>query len=312
MSDGTQDRRLTRHLVVAAVVTAVIAVVVYLVMVHTATGHRLDNAALLGSQQQSESTRLGKISNLRRISADSFAVVLALIAAFGIIRRRARLGVAMAATAAVTVIVTDLLRRALLSRPLLVHSDSADPINTFPSGHTATAIVCALAIVVVSPPAWRGVSAVLAGSYAWITAAAVQTAGWHRPSDAIGAALLAFSAVASTAAVIAAVRPLGRGRRYAHLPAFVVLGVVWLVAAATSAINAARVLRYLDANDDSLTPTQPILNDAYHFSLNLTIVVVVTLLAALLILLGSADLDEPASAATSTEATADPVATSQP
>jgi hypothetical protein len=291
------ENPLARRLVVAAIVSVVIAVVIYLVMVHTATGHRLDNAALLGSEQQSASARLGTISTLQHITADSFAVVLFLIAGFGILRRRPRLGVGMAITAAVTVIVTDLLRRVLLPRPLLVHSDDINPHNTFPSGHTATAIVCALAIVVVSPPAWRGISAVLAGSFAWVTAAAVQTASWHRPSDAIGSAFLAFSAVALCSAAIAAYRPVGSGRRYAHLPALGILAIVWLAAAATSALNAVRVLRFLHAHSDSLTPTptDAILNDAYRFSVNLTIVVVVTVLATFLLLLGPADLDEPVS-----------------
>ena len=186
-----------------------------------------------------------------------------------------------------------MLRTALLDRPFLVHSDSFNSANTFPSGHTATAIACALALVVVSPPAWRGISAVLAGSYAGFTAAAVQTAGWHRPSDAIGAAFLSFAAMALVAAIIAAWRPVGSGPRYGHYPAFAVLGGVWRWPASFTTINAARVLHFLAGHSESLNPTPAILNDAYQFSLSLTIVVVVTLLGALLLLLGPYDLDEP-------------------
>jgi membrane-associated phospholipid phosphatase len=286
--------RIGRRLVVAAAIAIVLVAVDYVLLVHTVLGQRFDNAALRGSHQQQLSTRLGDISNLRRITADSFAVVLVAIVGFGWVRRRPRLGIAVAVAAAVAVIVTDLLRKYLLNRPLLVHSDSGYPINTFPSGHTATAIACALALVVVSPPAWRGISAVLAGSYAWVTAAAVQTAGWHRPSDAIGAALLSFAAIAVVSAVVAARRPVGTGRRFGHVPAYVILAVVWIATAGVAAVNAARVLRFLNGHADTFTPTPTVLNDAYQFSINLTIVVVVTLIAAMLLLLGPYDLDEPA------------------
>jgi membrane-associated phospholipid phosphatase len=220
-------------------------------------------------------------------------VVLALIVLFGVLRRRPRLGLAVAMAAGVAVVGTDLLRKVLLTRPPLVHSDLVASVNTFPSGHTAAAISCAFALVVVSPPAWRGISAVVAGSYAWFTAAAVQTAGWHRPSDAIGAALLSFAVVALLSAVVAVRRPVGQGTRYLHAPAFVLLGVVWLGAAALSALYAVRVLRFLATHSASLQVTRPILDDAYHFSVNLTVVVVVSLLMLLLLLLGRHDLDQP-------------------
>jgi membrane-associated phospholipid phosphatase len=287
---------LDRRLLVAAAVSGLLAVLVYLLAVHTTLGQRFDNAALLGSYQQRTSTRLGDISMLQRITADSLAVVLTVLVILGLIRRRPRLGIGVAVGAGVTVVGTHLLRDTVLHRPFLVHSDALYPLNTFPSGHTATAIACALALVLVSPPAWRGVCVVFGGSYAAFTAAAVQTAGWHRPSDAIGAAFLSFAAMTIVAAVIAAWRPIGEGRRSTHAVALGVLGIVWLAAATLSAVNAAKVLRFLAHHSDTLSPTPAILNDAYQFSVNLTIVVVATLLAALLVLIGSHDLDEPRSA----------------
>jgi membrane-associated phospholipid phosphatase len=292
---------LGRRLIIAAAAAAVLALLVYIVSVHTALGQRFDNAALLGAHGQRNSTRLGDVSLLRRITVDSFVIVLLIIIGIGVVRRRPRLGIAVAAAAAVAVGATHVLRTHLLDRPTLVRSDAFFPSNTFPSGHTATATAVALALVVVCPPAWRGVAAVVAGSYAWITATAVLTAGWHRPSDAIGAALLGFAVVAATAAVIAAVRPIGSGRRVAHLPAFAVLGVVWLVASVLSILNAARVLHFLVDHADSLTPTPSVLNDAYLCSVNLTVVVVVTLLGLLLYLLGPCDLDQPRSESPPTE-----------
>ena len=292
MNPTSATARLPRRLVVAAVVAGALTVVIYLLAVHTALGQRFDNAALLGSRSQGSGTRLGDISLLRRITVDSFVAALLLIVVLGLVRRRPRLGIGLAIAAGIAAVLAHVLRTGVLHRPFLVRSDTLYSGNTFPSGHTATALACALALVVVSPPAWRGISAVLAGSYAWITAAAVQTAGWHRPSDAIGAALLTFAVIALVTAAVAAWRPIGTSRRYGHLPAFAVLGVVWVVAGTLSALNAARVLRFLADHADSLNPTQSVLNDAYLCSVNLTVVVVVTLLAALLILLGPADLDQ--------------------
>lgn len=292
-TDAPTGAGIGRRLLLAAAASAVLAIVVWLLAVHTSLGQRFDNAALLGAHGQRNTIRLGDVSKLRRITVASFAIVLLAIAALGLVRHRPRLGVGVAIAAGVAVAATHVLRENILLRPYLVRSDAFYPSNTFPSGHTATAVACALALVVASPPAWRGITAVLAGSYAWITATAVQTAGWHRPSDAIGAALLAFALIAVVAAVLAARRPIGSGARIGHVPAFGVLGVVWLVAGALSALNAARVLRFLVDHTDSLTPTPAVLNDAYLCSVNLTVVVVVTLLAALLVLLGPYDLDQP-------------------
>jgi hypothetical protein len=85
----------------------------------------------------------------------------------------------------------------------------------------------------------------------------------------------------------------GAGPRFAHIPAFAFLGLVWVGAAGYSALNAARVLRFLAANPDSTSPTHAIYTNAYHFSIGLTVVIVVSLLGAMLLLLGRADLDQP-------------------
>jgi hypothetical protein len=176
---------------------------------------------------------------------------------------------------------------------LLVATDFGQRANTFPSGHTATAIAVALALVVLSPPALRGFVAILAGSYSWIVAADVQTVGWHRPSDAIGASLLAFATIALAAALLARSRRIGTGNRYGDLAAFPLLGLVWLISAATSALSASRSLAILVTTADSARPRGALLNDAYEFSVNLTVAVVVSLLIVLLLLLGKNDLDQP-------------------
>jgi hypothetical protein len=72
-----------------------------------------------------------------------------------------------------------------------------------------------------------------------------------------------------------------------------VLGVIWLAGAAIAGLEAVRVLRYLAGHDASLTLTQAVERDAYHFSIGVTVLVVVSMLMLLLVLLRGHDLDQP-------------------
>ncbi|HVV76104.1 MAG TPA: phosphatase PAP2 family protein [Mycobacteriales bacterium] len=292
--DADLGRALARRLIVVAAVCVALAAFTYLLMVRTHLGQRFDNAALIGSQRQSTSSRVHDYFFLERIHAATFAAVLLVIAGIGLIRRRPRLGIAIAGGALLAVAGTDLAKYDILTRPYLVATDAIRKNNTFPSGHTATAIACALALVVISPPAARGLVAILAGSYSWVVAADVQTAGWHRPSDAIGAAFLAFATIAVVAALLAWRRPVGTGRRTSHWVAYPVLGLVGILSASLTALNATRGLRILARTADApIPPRSAVLGDAYRFSVNLTVFVVVVLLIVLLLLLDNRDLDQP-------------------
>jgi membrane-associated phospholipid phosphatase len=278
-----------RRLVMAAAFAVTLAAAIYLLLVRTSLGHRFDDAALLGSRLQAN--RSADVGFLNHVTAANFTIVVLAIAAFGLVRRKPWLGITAAACALIAVIGTDVLKDDILTRPILVRGDTYYTPNTFPSGHTATAVACALALVIVSPPAWRGITAVLAGSIGWIIAADVQTVGWHRPSDALGAALVSFAVVAVGAALLARIRPVTTGRRIGHIPSFLALGAVWVYNVAVSILNAARVLRYLHSHADIAKPTLTVQNDAFQFGVHLTVALVVTLLAALLLLLGPYDLD---------------------
>lgn len=287
--DAREGTGMPGRLVLSAAAAVTLAAVIYLLLVRTSLGHRFENAALLGSQRQAG--RTADLGFLSHVTAVNFTIVLVLIALFGALRRRPWLGLTAAGCALLSVVGTDILKDDILTRPVLVLSDTYYRPNTFPSGHTATAVACALALVSVSPPAWRGITAVVAGSIGWIIAADVQAVGWHRPSDAIGAALVSFAVVAVGTAILARLRPVSTGRRIGHIPSFLALGAVWAYNAAVAGLNAARVLRYLHSHADIARPTIPVQTDAYQFSVHLTVTIVVTLLAALLLLLGRFDLD---------------------
>jgi membrane-associated phospholipid phosphatase len=282
-------RSLARRLAVLSLTAVVGAALCYLVMVRTSLGQRFDNTAYLGAQDRMPGQAAADGAQLRRITADSFAGVLVVLVALGVLRRRFLLGVGAAFAAGMAVVVTDLLKDHVLTRPHL-SSDLVTGRNTFPSGHTATAVACAMALVLVSPPRWRGVAAVTAGAYAWVTAAEVQTAGWHRPSDAIGAAFLAFAAITAIGAALARARPVMWHRESRHRIAQTVLGFVGLAGLLVIGRGLAHVIGYLQQHRNGVVAPGGLRGDAYVTGLAVTVEVVVVLLMVLLALVGQADL----------------------
>jgi membrane-associated phospholipid phosphatase len=283
----TVDRRLALRLIIASVLGIGGAIICYFLLRWTYLGHRFDSAAFTGSFPINPAVLWG--NELRRINGFSLAVVLVILVVIGFVRRRPLLGVAAAAAAGLTAVITSVLKdevftRRFFTRHVPLHA------NTFPSGHTATAVVCAMALVLVSPPRRRGAVAVLAGAYGWITAIQAQTTSSHRPSDVIGAALLAFAAVAGVAGLLAWFRPLRRAptRHYAFSQA--VLGVIAAAAAATTVWDLAKILGWLRHGALGDHTLKAIQYDAFLTGVALTVVVVVLLLMATLALLGDAEL----------------------
>lgn len=62
---------------------------------------------------------------------------------------------------------------------------------SFPSGHATAAMTLALCAVMVAPPAWRSLTALLAGACAVGVAYATLALAWHYPSDVLAGFLLA-------------------------------------------------------------------------------------------------------------------------
>jgi PAP2 superfamily len=111
--------------------------------------------------------------------------------------------------------------------------------ESYPSGHATIGTSLALSLILVSSSRWRPWLAVAAGCLSATFATAVLFAGWHRPSDALGA--LAWSGLCMTMAAAFAVRLGGRPRpATAHASRAVfgsvasgmlVAGATWLIAA---------------------------------------------------------------------------------
>ena len=107
-------------------------------------------------------------------------------------------------------LTVELLKR-YLDRPNLgIDPERAGAGNSFPSGHTAIAASVAVAFVLVLPPKARGAGAVIGTFYAALVGVFTMSAGWHRPSDAVGA-LLIVGVWAALAGIL--LRVLRRARR---------------------------------------------------------------------------------------------------
>jgi len=172
--------------------------------VRTGFGQHLDDDALLGRslnpRVQHASSRLLRTIDVASLVALGGAIVLLAVA-----RARVRLAVGAAALIVGATGTAEGLKH-LLARPELRGPDRL-PIASFPSGHTAVAASLALGLVIVLPARWRALAAVLGALYAAAVGAATVTAGWHRPSDVVGAFLLTVAWAAVVCAALEAWAP---------------------------------------------------------------------------------------------------------
>lgn len=162
----------------------------WIAAVGTKWGQRVDDAGLAGGFVRKEQTgweaywhKLGwQIDWLLGLGA-AVPVVIALG------RRNVRLArdgfVAIAAVVAIATVV-----KVVLPHPALSGSRSPLVINTYPSGHVATATVVGGCLVLAVGRRFRGFAAIvglsLIGTVAWVTL----TGGWHRMSDTIAGVML--------------------------------------------------------------------------------------------------------------------------
>jgi membrane-associated phospholipid phosphatase len=182
-------------------VCVIALVVLYGLAVHTSFGQHLDNDALLG---RSQNPRVQQAANhlLRTIDVFSLELIGGAIVAVAVARARVRLALG-AGTLVVGALATTEALKHVLPRPEFLHADPL-PVPSIPSGHTTVAFSLALALLLVVPGRWRGPTAVAGAVYAAAVGAATVTAGWHRPSDVIGAFLVTVGWAAAVGAVLVA------------------------------------------------------------------------------------------------------------
>lgn len=174
-----------KHLALALLaITALLGVQAF--AVHTFAGQALDDAVLL---EASTSPSPPEIVLASLISAPAVAVItLLLFALTGLL-----LGQYSAVFRAVTVCVgANVTTQALkhgLERPLLPGSQIPTS-NSFPSGHATLAFTIVATVIIILPRVVARIVAPPAFIWAAVVAIGTVTAGWHRPSDVIGACVI--------------------------------------------------------------------------------------------------------------------------
>lgn len=213
MPRNDRCRIVERRLLVGALVCAVIFVISYFVLVATPWGHQFDDDAFLARKSLTRKIVAldAGILELARKSTLLLAAIVTLIVAA--IRRCAFVGVIALAALGCAVIGAEVLKHVLPWGALAPGDASLErgfQMNTFPSGHATIGTSLALVFVLLSPSRWRPWLAVLSGCISATFAAGVLFAGWHRPSDALGA--LAWSGLCMSVAGALAIRLLGEPR----------------------------------------------------------------------------------------------------
>lgn len=176
--------------ILALVLVVVLLVATYVVFVRTQSGQSLDDDLMVAAQQfiSAETAREGALGFLRYLPEMSAIIAALALLAAAIIRRSVTAPV-IAVIASLAAASSTQILKAILPRPNLGISEAT--MNSFPSGHTTVAAAAMFAVVLVSSPRWRPVTATLGGLFASTAAAATYVLGWHRPADVLGAVLVA-------------------------------------------------------------------------------------------------------------------------
>ncbi|GAB3818857.1 thioredoxin domain-containing protein [Kribbella italica] len=172
---------------------AVAFMVLYLLAVCTPYGQSVENAMIRGFSSETW------ISGIRysigppplRGEEATLVVGIVLIVLIAVLRRQWRLAVAGAFVPAATAVSTFVLNRFVLPRPEISGAPESLTEVSFPSGHVAITAGVAIGVALVCGPRARPYAVAAGATWLAFVAAAVQNLSWHRPSDVIGATLLA-------------------------------------------------------------------------------------------------------------------------
>ena len=203
MSPGTRSGSRQRTFWILAVVFTALVVAVYLMFVRTEWGQTVDDAALAGRVLEPQNVIADAWELLDIISVAALGLASMILMGIAVVRKRIYLALATGVMILGANVTTQVLKRIVLTRPDL---DAGTEIlqNSFPSGHSTVAMSVAVALVLVVPSRFRWLAAVLGTAYAAATGVAVVSAGWHRPSDAVGAWFVVGAWTAFVLALLAA------------------------------------------------------------------------------------------------------------
>jgi len=130
-----------------------------------------------------------------------YALIGLLCIAVALARGRTSTATATAVVLVGTGVTAQVLKR-LLGQPRYAPWLLGDSMqNAWPSGHATAAMTLSLCAVMVSPPAWRAVTALVGCGYTVIVAYATLALTWHYPSDVLAGLLVAGVWISAALAV---------------------------------------------------------------------------------------------------------------
>lgn len=181
---------LARRLVLAALGLVLLGALTLLCLwaVRTAAGQEQD-IVLFADAQSANATLAAPASLLRSTLPVALAVVCAVLMTVAVVERRWRSVLASAALVGTAALAARWLRT-VLERPYL--GDHGYLENTFPSGHVAVTTALVVAAVLLWPASSRRAPAVVAPVVVAIACVVSVVGHAHRPSDVVGAVLLAL------------------------------------------------------------------------------------------------------------------------
>lgn len=174
---------------------------VYLLAICTPWGQRAENALFDLGEQGGEEAWIYPLSGavygstplppMELSAKPTLMVGLAVIVVLTLVRRCWRQGCAALGVVILTTGGKEVLKSTILPRPDLVGAPENLLDQGFPSGHTAIPAALTLAVVLVVSPRIRPYVATAGVLWLACIAAASATMGGHRPSEVLGATLLA-------------------------------------------------------------------------------------------------------------------------
>jgi PAP2 superfamily. len=205
------DWTVQRSLLLGALVCAVLFMVCYFVLVGTSWGHQVDDYAYFGHEALSRKVIRLDSDMLDLVTKAALLVAAAVLLLIAAVRRCIFVGVIAVMGFGGAVVGAELLKDTLPWRELVPDDGLFEKdfqTGTYPSGHATIGTALALSLLLVSPPRWRPWLAVAGGCVSSIFSTGVLFAGWHRPSDALGA--VAWSGFCMNLAAALAVKLKGR------------------------------------------------------------------------------------------------------
>jgi membrane-associated phospholipid phosphatase len=226
-----------RALVAVAAAATLFVGAVYALAVRTTWGQRFDGAAVKGRHVLSARNIHAAARLHTSVDVASLALLGGAVMLVALLRGRPRLAVGVGVLIAGSLTTTEALKR-LLDRPNLGVVDALHRTPSFPSGHTTIAMALSVGAIFVTPRRRRAMVATFGVAFASIVGCSVVATASHRPSDAIGAALVVTAWAAAVAAVLLrsdAARPRTRTTRLHLAPWMALAGIALLVASFVAA-----------------------------------------------------------------------------